>query len=65
MVVPSEERRASDAAEAAPPVSDPEERKMLDEVDRVLDKISAHGMSSLTPKERKLLDEVSKRRRTN
>jgi membrane associated rhomboid family serine protease len=65
VVVPREERRTSDANEAAPPMSDPEERKMLDEVDRVLDKISAHGMSSLTPKERKLLDEVSKRRRTN
>jgi hypothetical protein len=26
----------------------------------VLDKISAPGMSSLTPEERKLLDEVSK-----
>jgi len=32
---------------------------------RVLDKISAEGMSSLTPEERKLLDDVSRRQRTN
>ncbi len=30
------------------------------EVDRVLDKISASGMASLTPEERKLLDEMSR-----
>jgi hypothetical protein len=34
-------------------------------VDRVLDKISARGMASLTPEERKLLDEVSRQRRLN
>jgi hypothetical protein len=38
---------------------------MLDEVDRVLDKISAQGMSSLTRAERRLLDEVSRSRRSN
>lgn len=42
-----------------------EEQTMLDEVDRVLDKISAQGMASLTAAERKLLDEVSRRRRTH
>jgi membrane associated rhomboid family serine protease len=42
-----------------------EEAELLDAVDRVLDKISAEGMSSLTADERKLLDEVSRRRRTN
>jgi hypothetical protein len=31
----------------------------------VLDKISTHGMASLTSDERKLLDEVSKRYRQN
>jgi membrane associated rhomboid family serine protease len=41
------------------------EEEMLDEVDRVLDKISTHGMASLTPEERRLLDEVSKRYRQN
>jgi membrane associated rhomboid family serine protease len=38
---------------------------VLDEVDRILDKISAHGMSSLTPEERKVLDEVSRKHRSN
>ena len=42
-----------------------EEEKVLDEVDRILDKISAQGMSSLTPRERKVLDEVSKKHRSN
>lgn len=32
------------------------------ELDRVLDKISAKGMSSLTPEERRFLDEVSRRK---
>jgi len=34
---------------------------VLAEVDRVLDKISAGGLSSLTPDERRFLDEISKR----
>ena len=42
-----------------------DERRLLDAVDRVLDKISAEGMSSLTSEERRLLDEVSRRHRTN
>jgi membrane associated rhomboid family serine protease len=33
----------------------------LDEVDRILDKIRASGMDSLTPKERAFLDEMSRR----
>lgn len=33
------------------------------EVDRVLDKISAEGLSSLTPAERRFLDEVSKKKK--
>lgn len=41
------------------------EDEVLDEVDKVLDKISTHGMASLTADERKLLDEVSKRYRQN
>lgn len=32
------------------------------EIDRVLDKISARGIASLTPEERRFLDEVSRRR---
>lgn len=41
------------------------EESLLDEVDRILDKISASGMGSLTDAERKTLDEVSRQRRTN
>ncbi len=33
----------------------------LDEVDRILDKIRASGMDSLTPEERAFLDEMSRR----
>lgn len=44
---------------------DAEEEALLDEVDRVLDKISASGMASLSADERRLLDEVSKRHRAN
>ena len=40
-----------------------DEGALLDAVDRVLDKISAEGMSALTPEERGLLDEVSRRQR--
>ena len=40
------------------PGSDP----VATEVDRVLDKISAKGIGSLTPEERRFLDEVSKRK---
>lgn len=42
-----------------------DEGKLLDELDRVLEKISTQGMSSLTPQERRLLDEVSRRYRTD
>lgn len=41
------------------------ERELLDDVDRILDKISAQGLGSLTEDERKRLDEVSRRYRTN
>jgi membrane associated rhomboid family serine protease len=42
-----------------------EDAALYDRVDAVLDKISAEGMSSLTPEELRLLDEVSKRHRSN
>lgn len=42
-----------------------EDAALYDEVDAVLDKISAQGMSSLTEDELRLLDEVSKKKRTN
>lgn len=41
------------------------EESMLDEVDRILDKISAEGMTSLTNQERETLDQVSRRHRSN
>jgi membrane associated rhomboid family serine protease len=41
------------------------EEELLDEVDRILDKISSSGMTSLTSEERRILDEVSRRRRTD
>ena len=41
-----------------------DEGDLLDAVDRVLDKISAEGITALTPEERSLLDEVSRRNRT-
>lgn len=57
--------RRSSTPPREPGWSDVDERRMLDEVDRVLDKISARGMASLTRDERELLDEVSRRRRTH
>lgn len=42
-----------------------EDVRLYDQVDAVLDKISAEGMGALTPEERELLDEVSRRHRTN
>ncbi|NJD10917.1 MAG: rhomboid family intramembrane serine protease [Gemmatimonadetes bacterium] len=41
------------------------EEGLLDELDRVLDKISTDGIASLSPDERRLLDEVSRRYRQN
>lgn len=63
-VVPGGEKAKSEATgESRGKVAD--ERRLLDEVDRVLDKISAEGMSALTPNERKLLEEVSRRQQSN
>lgn len=45
------------------PKRDPNENQLLDELDRVLEKISTDGMSSLTASERRLLDDVSRRYR--
>ena len=42
-----------------------QEDRVLDEVDRVLDKISESGLQSLSQEELRLLDEVSKRYRQN
>src|SRR4051812_556212 len=58
----------SKAAVKSPARAEPAKRtaqgnSKADELDRVLDKISRHGLTSLTPGERKLLDEASKRLR--
>lgn len=50
-------------ASAGPP--GPQDVHILSELDRVLDKISKQGMSSLSPEERRLLDEASRRYRQN
>ncbi|UCF20991.1 MAG: rhomboid family intramembrane serine protease [Gemmatimonadota bacterium] len=42
-----------------------EEARLLEIVDRLLDKIGAEGLDSLTPEERRFLDEVSRRRQTS
>jgi membrane associated rhomboid family serine protease len=58
-------RAATSSSARRRPAGSAEEEKLLDELDRVLEKISTQGMSSLTPQERKLLDEVSRRYRTD
>jgi len=65
-IVPREERDESVGAGSAPTDGERKEEKALyDAVDKVLDKISAEGMASLTAEELRLLDEVSKRHRAN
>lgn len=65
-IVPREERREeSDAAGAGRKERSADDDSILDEVDRILDKISAEGMTSLTNEERRTLDRVSRRHRSN
>jgi membrane associated rhomboid family serine protease len=61
LVHPSAEKAEADEA---PPVPTRRISGLSDEVNRVLDKISATGLESLTPQEKKLLDEMSERLRT-
>jgi len=65
-IVPRDEGR-EEKRPGKPPPSGWSEREdaLLDEVDRILDKISAEGIESLTPEERKILDDVSRRHRSN
>ena len=63
-IVPREEEEQPRPARREASRRGEEEGELLDAVDRVLDKISAHGISALTPEERGLLDEVSRRSRT-
>ena len=65
IMAPIPVRQGTPAAEVRPAMARPEVREEYssDEVDRVLDKISAFGLQSLTAEERRFLDEVSKRKR--
>ncbi len=67
MAIVSREEGPGQGADSAKDAGNwsPGEAKMLDEVDRILDKISAKGMASLTDRERKILDEVSRKHRSN
>lgn len=64
-IVPRDEEEAKASGQTRPPRARREEDALLDRVDQILDKISAHGMASLSPEEVRILDEVSKRHRTN
>jgi membrane associated rhomboid family serine protease len=65
-IVPREEPREEAHAKGSRTPERPRpEESLLDEVDRILDKISASGIGSLTPRERETLDEVSRRHRSN
>jgi membrane associated rhomboid family serine protease len=67
MAIVPRDQEAAEAGKREKPRKDPtvSDDTILDEVDRILDKISAEGMGSLTSKERKILDEVSRRHRSN
>lgn len=54
---------AAVAKRSAPRRTEPEPEADLIALDRILDKISAHGIESLSPEERSLLDELSRRLR--
>lgn len=64
-IVPSDDADddGSDRSSVRPATA--KETALFDDVDAVLDKISATGMASLTAEELRLLDEVSKKHRTN
>ena len=63
-IVPRDEGESDTAAPRSRQTNEGD-KALYDAVDKVLDKISAQGMSALTPDELKLLDEVSKRHRAN
>jgi hypothetical protein len=55
-------RRSAGREPRERPTARPPDRQQA-EIDRVLDKISARGMSSLTPEERTFLEEMSRKKR--
>jgi hypothetical protein len=65
-IVPREEpKRKASPAKGSDREEPSGDEAILDEVDRILDKISAKGMTSLTSEERETLNDVSRRRRSN
>jgi rhomboid family protein len=64
-VVPGGSEATPSGRDASPAPTPREEAELLGQLDKVLDKINASGMTSLTPAERKLLDDVSRRYRQN
>ena len=58
-------RKDVNAARASAPPQARDLHRALDEVDRILDKISADGIASLTDEERRRLDEASRRFRSS
>lgn len=68
VMAPMPVRQGSPAVDLRPAMARPDPRELqeeypAEELDRVLDKISALGIQSLTVDERRFLDEVSKRKR--
>ena len=65
LMTPVSVRQGGPPAPVRPPspAAPPPERHPGDELDRVLDKISALGMQSLTPEERRFLNRISERKR--
>jgi membrane associated rhomboid family serine protease len=65
VMAPIPVRQGGTITEVRPALARPEPREEYpaEELDRVLDKISAFGLRSLTAAERRFLDEVSKRKR--
>jgi len=64
-IVPNDESDDQRSERAPSRPSRAEDTALFDDVDAVLDKISASGMSSLTAEELELLDTVSRKHRTN
>jgi membrane associated rhomboid family serine protease len=63
-IVPREERESRRESRSRDRSAE-EEQALYDRVDAVLDKISAQGMSALTPEELSLLDRMSRKHRSN
>lgn len=67
VMAPIPVRQGPPASEVRPALArpDPQPEYPAEELDRLLDKIGATGIESLTPDERRFLDEASRRRRSD